>query len=136
MRLLATVAWVGCACLLASMPYHSPLSSYAQAEPGPGPKKKASQASVRQCMKFKQKLGDDQESVDFSLTSSCEFAVVCSIEWEVSCTTDDKSEIADKGKRSTTVDPKDRWEVNASASVCEESWEIQKVRWSCAPVDS
>ena len=134
MRLLMTVAvWAGCACLLAHSPPHdsmiSPAHAQSKAKEAPAGK------SVRRCMGFKQRMGEDLESVDLSLTSRCKFEVVCSLEYQVVCSEDQPDDI-ETTKRSSTLDFQDRWDLKASASRCEQDWEVQNVRWSCAAIDA
>ncbi len=122
-----------CVCMFASLiPLHSTISpAHAQSKAKKKAKKKAK--SVRKCMKFSQTLGTDEESVDLTLTSKCKFEVVCSLEWELSCSTNEGTETAAPESRSTTLEFSDQWSVNASAASCEEDWKVGDVRWSCVP---
>ncbi len=84
-------------------------------------------------MKFSQTLGADEESVDLELTSKCNFEVICSLEWELSCSTNAGTATAAPESRSMTMEFTDRFRVNASAASCEEDWKVGDVRWSCVP---
>lgn len=131
MRLLATVAaWVSCACLLVN--FTTLPSPIPQAQAKSKTKKKAvSSKKIRRCMSFEEQMGKDNESVDLSLVSSCEFDVICSIEWEVSCATASDANALVVDKRSSTLAFRDRFDVSVSTTFCEADWEIKNTRWSC-----
>jgi hypothetical protein len=135
MRLSSFVArWAICACLLTiTNPFQSLTSASAEAQPKKARKAgKAKKAkSVRRCVQFKQTLAEDQESVDLQLTNSCKFEVLCSVEWELQCSSSQGSNTADESKEATTIDLSESWELNASASACEVDWEIKNVSWQC-----
>ena len=94
-------------------------------------KSKSKSKSVRQCMKFSQSLGVDEESVDLKLRSRCKFEVECSLEWELSCTGEDGAKSSSPASRSTSMDFTDDWRINASATSCEGDWEVGDVKWNC-----
>jgi hypothetical protein len=138
MQLLSSVArWALCACLLTiTNPFDSHNVSVAQAQPKKGKASKANKnKGVRRCVKFQQTLGSDEESVDLQLTNQCKFEVVCSIEWDLQCSSSAGSSIADTGKQATTLDFSESLDVNASAGACETDWEIKNVRWQCVATE-
>lgn len=90
---------------------------------------------VRRCAKFRQTLGSDQESVDMTLTNQCKFEVLCSIEWDLQCAPSLSTSSADKGKKATTLDYLESWDITASASPCALDWEIKNVRWRCVATE-
>lgn len=141
MQFLSSVArWALCACLLTitnPLETQSLSTTEAQAQPKKGRKggKATKNKGVRRCVKFQQTLGSDEESVDLQLTNKCKFEVICSIEWDLSCSSSEGASIEDSGKKSTTLDFSEKLDVNASAGVCELDWEITNVRWECVAVE-
>jgi len=146
MRILSRPGlWMLCVCSLSgltALPFSTP---NANAEPDAKPartktkrvvKKTAKSKNVRRCMRFTQKIGADEESVDLSLQSNCKFEVICSLEWELTCESDDGEASSNPGKRSQTLLFAEDFKVNASASMCEESWEVGDVKWNCVPADA
>ena len=142
MRILSqTGLWSLCVCTVLSIsPLPSTISN-AHAQEGakktsPKTKRVVKRAkkskSVRGCMKFSQNLGADEESVDLKLQSKCKFEVVCSLEWELTCTGDDGSRLSSPAKRSTTLDFTEDWSISASAATCDADWEVGDVKWNCA----
>jgi hypothetical protein len=131
--------WALCACLLTiTNPFDTQNLSTAEAQPKKSRKAgKAGKKSkgVRRCVKFEQTLGSDEESVDLQLTNKCKFEVVCSIEWDLQCSSSAGSSIAETGKKATTLNFSESLDVNASAGVCELDWEIKNVRWECVAVE-
>lgn len=135
MRFLSSVALCA-ACVCLPVRLESNKSAVAHAEPKV--KRNSGKAkSVRRCIKFRQTLGADEESVDLQLTSKCKIEVVCSLEWEVVCSSHESDSVStSEGSRSTTLDFLEEWQVNASAGSCESDWEIDKVRWHCLPAEA
>ena len=141
MRSISFVArWALCACLLTiTNPFQTQDAATAQAQPKKsGKAKKARKGgkakkvrSVRRCVNFKQSLGSDESSVDLQLTNSCKFEVLCSVEWEVQCSSSKGTRTEDESKKGTTLGHSESWDLNASANVCESDWEIKNVSWQC-----
>lgn len=138
-----TGLWTLCVCLLVHLSSASTtVGSFAHAQSVKAPaktkkvvKRKGRSKSVRHCMKFTQRLGADEESVDLKLKSQCKFEVVCSLEWELTCTDDSGAKTSLPGKQSTSLEFTDDWSINASAATCETDWEVGDVRWNCVPAD-
>ncbi len=144
MRILSRPGlWMLCVCSLGitSLPH---TIATASAEPKTKKKKAPSKAkrvvkpaaktkNVRKCVRFSQQIGADEESVDLTLKSNCKFEVICSLEWELTCSGDDGEASSAPGKRSASMLFAEDFKVNASASMCEESWEVGDVKWNCVP---
>lgn len=145
MRILSRLGqWMLCVCslpLLASLPYSvSTASAQPKAKEAPKTTKRVvkrapKSKSVRQCMHFSQKLGADEESVDLALTSNCKFEVVCTLEWQLSCSDDDGTASSTPNTRSTSMLFAEDFQINASAATCDESWEVGGVKWNCVAAD-
>jgi hypothetical protein len=117
-------------------PFQFQVGATAEAQPKKSSKaKKAGKAKkvrgVRRCVDFKQSLAGDEESVDLQLTNSCKFEILCSVEWEVQCSSSEGTRTADEAKEATTLEFSESWDLNASASACERDWEIKNVSWQC-----
>jgi hypothetical protein len=140
-RISAWARWALCACLLTiTNPFSNQVTSAAEAQPKKsGKAKKAGKAGkakkkirgVRRCVDFKQSLAADEESVDLQLTNGCKFDILCSVEWEVQCSSPEGKRTEDESKEATTLGFSESWDLNASASACELDWEIKNVSWQC-----
>lgn len=76
-----------------------------------------------------------ERGLEFSVQSSCEKPLACSLGWTVTCSTD-------KGAVTSRVQEKKKFALSAgasevvtgSAATCKQSWRIEGVNWRCDPV--
>ena len=86
------------------------------------------------CVKYTQKKGVDEQSVDVGLRNRCRFAVSCTVEWTVSCEDDDDKTPVRRQSRFVEHDRGDSEIVSASAAICGDgSWAVDDIRWNCEP---
>lgn len=146
MRILSPSGlWSLCACTALTFAALPSLTPQARAQDGAtakAPKKKRvvkrdrkKIKSVRHCMDFSQRLGADEESVELQLESGCKFDVMCSLEWDLTCTNDDGSKTSTPQKHSSSLEFTDAWNLSASAAMCEADWELADVKWNCVAVE-
>ncbi len=140
MRKIASVGqWMLCILVFTTSSFSSSelfSPSEAHAKGSKGKKSKKNRKQISRCVSFSQSLGENERSVDFTLTNSCESEVICDIEWKLLCDDDTEDEPASHTKLSQSLSTSDTWEPNASASSCEGDWRISAVRWNCASGDT
>lgn len=80
------------------------------------------------CVRYSQKAGKDEISIDMRLRNRCSFEVECEMQWELRC--DDEAIGTERELSSIATDSDANYHV--SASICgEKAWEVADVRWSC-----
>lgn len=91
---------------------------------------------IARCVKYSQKRGSDDQSVDVGLRNRCRYDVSCTVEWTVSCEDDEADAPARHQARSVDLDRGAREIINASAAVCGDgSWAVDDIRWTCESRD-
>jgi hypothetical protein len=90
--------------------------------------------SISECTTFGQEdKGDDK--VQFSIQSSCDIPVDCSITWRVVCAPESKKRrAAHAGAAKLALTLNSTQTADASAAMCgADSWSIDSIVWSCQP---
>lgn len=89
---------------------------------------------IARCVKYSQKKGADQQSVDVGLRNRCRYNVSCTVEWKVSCEDDDADTPPREQARTVDLDRGAAEIISASAAVCGDgSWAVDDIRWTCEP---
>jgi len=99
------------------------------------PTVKANKKSLATCTSFDQTDKDD-DTVTFSIKSSCEIPIDCTVQWRLVCAPTSKSRRAEHAKlvTFTAMGQSSSQSTDAGGGECgADSWEIDQVSWSCTP---
>ena len=96
---------------------------------------KHDKGSIAGCATFDQK-DSSETSVDFTINNACTIAVTCKVTWSLTCAPDShKRRSRTFENASFALDQSETKTTTASAAKCgDDSWSIDDVTWSCAPV--
>ncbi len=89
--------------------------------------------SASDCVRFSK--SDLDKGLEFSVQSSCEHKLSCSLSWNVVCEdTEGKVTSRAKASRRFALALDDDLTILGSAETCKQSWRIDNVGWNCQPV--
>ncbi|MCA9677686.1 MAG: hypothetical protein H6709_14625 [Kofleriaceae bacterium] len=98
------------------------------------PSKKAGK-SVARCVAFDQRDRDDEDGVDFHVSSTCEIRLSCTIKWSLTCSPGTKKQKTTWEGFSFELDNGEAADHTASASACGNAgWSLDHISWSCEPI--
>lgn len=95
---------------------------------------KPKRVKIARCVKYSQKRGSDEQSVNVGLRNQCRYAVSCTVEWKITCEDDDADTPARVQARTVDLGRGAREIINASAAACgDASWAVDDIKWTCEP---
>ena len=94
---------------------------------------KRDKGSISACTAFTQRDASD-DSVEFTVASSCTMPIECTITWAVICAPDTKRAKRKQAGAAFTLETSESRVTTASAAACgDDGWAIDDVSWQCAP---
>jgi hypothetical protein len=86
--------------------------------------------SADSCLGFEKT--EEEKSVVYAATNSCDQKLACELRWVVQCE-DNDGKVTARAKKSArfTVSESGSHSISASAESCKQSWRIEDVAWHC-----
>jgi hypothetical protein len=96
--------------------------------------KKKKRQSIKECTTFEQVDREDEDAVDFKVSSACEMKIACDVRWSLTCAPGKKKAKKSRHAETFELEPAGSEMVSASAAECGfDGWEIADITWSCDP---